>query len=160
MRSAEPEQLPELGRARKGIICVVTFSMQPDLLALKVRYGRNSAREWLLHWLGTHGPTPKHAVVAAYLAYCHAHPPKQARKRLEEAFQRAKVRGLVTGDKAGWQGPSIWRLCAPGELPRLWLRRPGRVWRPGRLRMVAGRGGLWHFDYGMPRGSSRPDDRR
>jgi hypothetical protein len=126
-----------------------------DLLALKVALGRASARGWLLHWLATHGPTPKHAVVAAYQAYCPAHP-KQARKRLEEAFQRAKRRGLVTGDKAGWQGPSVWRLCAPGEVPRLWLRRPGNEWRPARLRMVAGRGGSWHFDYGWPKGCSRP----
>jgi hypothetical protein len=131
-----------------------------DLPALKVAFGRASAREWLLAHLASRGPMPKHAVVGAYLAYCSAHPPKQARKRLEEAFQRAKVRGLVTGDKAGWQGPSVWRLCEPGEVPRLWLRRPGREWRPARLRMVAQPGGSWHYDYSWPKGCSRPDNLR
>ena len=90
-------------------------------------------------------------MIAAYWAYCKAHPPKQARKRLEQAFHRAKVRGLVTGDKLGWQAPSTWRLAAPGEVPRLWLRRPGNEWRPRNLRVVRRSGGFY-FDYGWPRG--------
>jgi hypothetical protein len=128
--------------------------MQNTLFPLKVPYGRPSAREWLLDHLARAGPTPKSAVIAAFQAYAWAILPKQAKKRLEQAFHRAKVRGLVTGDKAGWQGPSVWRLCEPDEVPRLWLRRPGREWRPGRLRMVASPGGLWHFDYDRPRGCS------
>jgi hypothetical protein len=130
--------------------------MQIELLATKVKYGRASAREWLLWWLATHGPTPKHAVVAAYRQYCWAVPAQQAKKRLEQAFHRAKLAGLVTGDKAGWQGPSVWRLCEPGEQPRLWLRRPGNEWRPRNLRMVWQPNGGFHFDYPWPKGCSRP----
>src|SRR2546421_262729 len=122
--------------------------MQPDMLALKVRHGRRpSARDWLLDHLARAGPTPKWKVIAAFQAYAWAVPPKQAKKRLEQAFHRAKVRGLVTGDKLGWQAPSVWRLTAPGEVPRLWLRRPGREWRPRNLRMVRRPGGFY-FDYG------------
>jgi hypothetical protein len=127
--------------------------MQPDLLASKVKSGRASAREWLLLRLAEHGPTPKHAVVAAYRQYCWAVPAKQAKKRLEQAFHRAKLAGLLTGDKTQWQGPSVWRLCEPGEQPRLWLRRPGNEWRPRNLRRVTRPGGLWHYDYGPPAGS-------
>lgn len=136
--------------------CSNMMRMQTDLRALKVKYGRASARDWLLHWLAARGPTPKRVVVEVYLAYCHAHPPRQARKRIEQAFHRAKLAGYVTGDKAEWQGPSVWRLCAPGEQPRLWLRRPGNEQRPRNLRMVRQSGGGFYFDYGWPRGCSRP----
>lgn len=136
--------------------------MHPNFPSLKVQHGRASARDWLIHWLAANGPAAKRVVIAAYLRYCHAHPPKQARKRLEEAFQRAKRGGLVTGDKTEWQGPSIWRLCEPGEVPRLWLRRSPeaasrpypkrRRYLPGfQLSPVTGER-LWHFDYGPPRG--------
>jgi hypothetical protein len=72
--------------------------MQPYISIPTVRQGRVSARDWLIHWLAEHGPTAKHEVVAAFCRYCWAVPTKQAKKRLEQAFQRAKRRCRVTGD--------------------------------------------------------------